>query len=46
VQTIDKWRKWHTTEEHKPRSECQSGGTPNTPVSNLASSGLGGGLAT
>jgi len=32
--------KWHTTEEHKPRSELQ-GGTSNTLVSNLASSGLG-----
>ncbi len=36
--------KWHTTEEHKTRSELQGGGTPSTPVSNLASSGLGGGL--
>jgi len=27
-----------TTEEHKSRNELQCGGTPNTPVSNLASS--------
>ena len=46
----DKFRQWtsgekqHTTEEHKPRSELQGGGTPSTPVSNLASSRLGKGL--
>ena len=45
----EKCRHWtsaekrHTTEEHKTRSELQ-GGTPTTPVSNLASSELGGGL--
>ena len=42
----DKCRLWtsgekqHTTEKHKLRSELQGGGTPNTPVSNLASSGM------